>query len=79
VARTAAGLYEVVSFPFPNYHPMNYGPIWTNTLTEYPVYPDSYAPNLLADQMTAPDNSLGYSGGDIAPFIPGSHFHVFDQ
>jgi putative exosortase-associated protein (TIGR04073 family) len=78
-ARTAAGLYEVATFPFPNHSPGNYGPIWQNLLSENPVYPDSYAPNNLSDQMTSPDNSLGFSGGDIVPYIPGSRFHIFDQ
>jgi len=85
-ARTAAGFYEVATFPIPNHSPNNYGPIWPYTLTknpyvlsEYPVYPDSYAPNNLSDQMTSPDTSLGFSGGDIAPYIPGSRFHIFDQ
>jgi hypothetical protein len=27
----------------------------------------------------SPDTSLGFSGGDIIPFIPGSRFHIFDQ
>jgi putative exosortase-associated protein (TIGR04073 family) len=79
VVRTAAGVAEVVTFPIPNHHPMNYGPILTNVLTEYPGYPDSYKPQHVADQMMSPDTSLGFSGGDIIPFIPGSRFHIFDQ
>jgi putative exosortase-associated protein (TIGR04073 family) len=77
--RTVAGIYEVATFPFANYSPKNYGPIFTNTIKENPVNPDSYKPNWLSDQMTSPDNSLGFGGGDIMPFIPGSRFHVFDQ
>jgi putative exosortase-associated protein (TIGR04073 family) len=77
--RTAVGVYEVATFPFPNHSPMNYGPICTTVIPENPVNPDSYRPNWLADHMTSPDNSLGYGGGDVAPFIPGSRFHVFDQ
>jgi putative exosortase-associated protein (TIGR04073 family) len=79
VARTAAGLCEVATFPIPNHYPMNYGPIYTNVLSENPVYPDSYSPNHLSDEATSPDSALGFSGGDIIPFIPGSRFHIFDQ
>ncbi|MGA2543869.1 MAG: exosortase system-associated protein, TIGR04073 family [Verrucomicrobiota bacterium] len=75
-ARTAVGLYEVATFPFPNHSPKNYGPIFK---PENPVNPDSYKPNWYSDQMTSPDTSLGFGGGDMAPFIPGSRFHVFDQ
>jgi len=78
-ARTATGIYEVATFPFPNHSPRNYGPIGTNVLTVNPAYPDSYKPSMLSDQMTSPDTSLGFGGGDIMPFIPGSRFHIFDQ
>jgi hypothetical protein len=29
--------------------------------------------------MTSPDTALGFGGGDLMPFIPGSRFHIFDQ
>jgi len=74
VARTLIGAYEIVTFPFPSY-----GPIFTNTISPNPVYPDSYKPNLIEDQTFAPDTSLGFAGGDVAPFIPGSRFRVFDN
>jgi len=70
VARTAVGLYEVVTFPFPSYDPVFF--------PENPVYPDSYTPNLLADPAFSPDSALGFSGGDVAPMIPGSRFRIFD-
>jgi putative exosortase-associated protein (TIGR04073 family) len=76
VARTAYGFYEVFTFPFANHSPKNYDAIF---LPENPVYPDSYSPNILADQMTSPDASLGFGGGDIVPMIMGSRFHIFDQ
>jgi putative exosortase-associated protein (TIGR04073 family) len=76
VERTGVGIYEVATFPFPNHSPMNYGPIFDPA---NPVYPDSYKPNYLADQILSPDTSLGFGGGDIAPMIPGSRFHIFDQ
>jgi putative exosortase-associated protein (TIGR04073 family) len=74
--RTGAGLYEVMTFPFPNHKPGNYGPI---LLPAEPVYPDSYKPNWLADSITAPDTNLGFAGGDVAPIIIGSRFHIFDN
>ena len=70
VARTAVGLFEIATFPFASYDPI--------FLPEYPVYPDSYRPRILADQTFAPDASLGFSGGDVFPFSPGSRFRVFD-
>jgi putative exosortase-associated protein (TIGR04073 family) len=74
--RTFCGMYEVLTFPFPNHGPNDYGPIFH---PENPVYPESYKPQPLADQMMSPDTALGFGGGDIAPWIPGSRFHVFDN
>ncbi len=70
LARTGVGLYEIITFPFPTYDPI--------FLPTDPIYPDSYTPNLIADSTFGPDAALGFSGGDIAPFIPGSRFRVFD-
>ena len=70
LARTAVGAYEIVTAPFPPWDPV--------FLPSEPVYPDSYAPNLLADPTFGPDASLGFSGGDVAPMVPGSRFRVFD-
>lgn len=68
--RTATGVYEVLTFPFPDYEPV--------FLPESPVYPDSYRPKQLADPIWGPDANLGFSGGDIAPLFPGSRFRIFD-
>jgi putative exosortase-associated protein (TIGR04073 family) len=76
VARVGAGLYEVVTFPIPNRSPGDYGPIFHPA---DPVYPDSYKPNWAMSSTTQPDASLGFSGGDFAPIIPGSRFRVFDN
>lgn len=70
VIRTGVGLYEIVTFPIPSYDPV--------FLPENPVYPDSYSPKLLADPTFGPDSALGFSGGDIAPMVPGSKFRIFD-
>ncbi|MBN2505810.1 MAG: exosortase system-associated protein, TIGR04073 family [Verrucomicrobia bacterium] len=94
MARTALGLYDIVTFPFPPYQPrltpeyrvypdLAYKdtrfPYGGLRLTPNPAYPDSYVPNLLSDQIFATDTSLGFSGGDIAPMIIGSRFRIFDN
>jgi len=77
-ARAGIGLYEIVTAPFPNHRDKDYGPVCTNYLTPNPQYPDSYHPGLLEDSTFATDTTFGFSGGDIAPYIPGSRFQVFD-
>jgi len=73
LARAGIGVYEVVTAPFPPYDP-----VFTDYLAPGAVYPDSYTPNLLEDSMFATDTNLGFSGGDVAPMIPGSRFRIFD-
>ncbi len=70
LARTGVGIYEIVTAPLPPYDPI--------FLPEYPVCPDSYRPRLIADPTFGPDAALGFSGGDVAPMIPGSRFRIFD-
>jgi putative exosortase-associated protein (TIGR04073 family) len=72
VVRTAVGAFEILTFPFPT---PTYDPVF---LPGDPVYPDSYTPALIADPTFGPDAALGFSGGDVAPFIPGSRFRIFD-
>jgi len=74
LARTGIGVYEVVTAPFPPYHPL-----FTDKFSVGPVYPDNYQPGLIADSMFATDTELGYSGGDVMPFVPGVRFRVFDM
>ena len=71
--RTILGVYET-AFPFLP----PYDPLLTDYLSVNPVYPDNYAPGILADSLFATDTNLGFSGGDVAPFIPGSRFRIFD-
>jgi putative exosortase-associated protein (TIGR04073 family) len=73
LARTGVGIYEVVTCPFPPY-----GPVCTNYLSPNCVYPDNNNPGLLEDSLFATDTNLGFSGGDVAPFVPGSRFRIFD-
>ena len=94
LVRTGIGLYEIVTFPIPSYDPMltstnrifpdanvrNSKYPWGGmVLSEYPTYPDSYRPGLREDSIFATDTSLGFSGGDVAPNIPGSRFRIFDN
>lgn len=74
LARTGIGLYEIVTFPIPSYDP-----VATRYLKVNPVFPDSYKPHLMEDANFATDSAIGFSGGDIAPFFPGSRFRVFDN
>jgi putative exosortase-associated protein (TIGR04073 family) len=69
VKRTVIGAFEVVTFPLggdPIMKPVG------------PVYPDSYKPRLPAASSLQTDNNLGFSGGDVAPTLPGSRFRVFE-
>jgi putative exosortase-associated protein (TIGR04073 family) len=72
-ARTGIGIYEVVTCPFPPYDP-----VCTDYLSPSPRYPDNYAPDVIDDSLFATDSNMGFSGGDIAPYIPGSRFKIFN-
>lgn len=74
VARTVMGVYEVATFPLPPYQPL-----FTSYVKPGPVYPESYKPGLISDSTFDTDTYMGFSGGDVAPFIPGSRFKVFDN
>src|ERR1700760_780129 len=74
VARTAVGVYEVVTFPFPPYTP-----VWTSYLDPKPQYPDAFHPRKWSDAMFDTDQYSGFSGGEVAPWFPGSRFRVFDN
>jgi putative exosortase-associated protein (TIGR04073 family) len=76
-ARTGVGLYEVLTFPIPN-GSRGYDPVCTDYLAPNPVYADSYTPTLVEDQIFSTDTNLGFSGGDVAPGVPGSRFRLFD-
>ncbi len=74
LARTGVGIYEIITCPFPPYDP-----VFTDYLSPNPKYPDSYKPGLMENAVFATDTTIGFSGGDVAPFIPGSRFRVFDN
>lgn len=72
MARTGMGIYEIVTFPFPPYHPVG-----TKYVPPTQGYPDSYKPGLFNGSTFQTDTYFGFSGGDVAPFVPGSRFAVF--
>jgi putative exosortase-associated protein (TIGR04073 family) len=72
IARTGIGIYEIVTFPFPPYHP-----VLTKYVPATPGYPDSYKPGIIDGPPFQTDTYYGFSGGDVAPFVPGSQFSVF--
>ena len=74
LARTGLGIFEIVTAPFPPYHP-----IWTHYLSPGPVYPESYKPGLISDTTFDTDTYTGFTGGDVVPYIPGSRCRVFDN
>jgi putative exosortase-associated protein (TIGR04073 family) len=74
LARTTLGAFEIATFPLPPYDPM-----FTQYLSPEPAFPESYKPGLLSDSLFDTDTYSGFSGGDVAPFIPGSRFKVFDN
>jgi len=78
LARTGLGVFEVVTFPLPM-PGSGYGPMFTHYLSPEPVYPESYRPGLISGSTFDTDTYTGFTGGDIAPFIPGSRFKVFDN
>ena len=69
VCRTAVGAFEILTFPIPSepyIRPVK------------PVYPDSYKPRVIDMPNLQTSTHIGFDGADIAPFIPGSRFHIFD-
>jgi len=72
--RTGLGIFEVATFPLPPYHP-----IFTRYVKPTPVFPDSYKPGRLSDPLFDTDTYTGFSGGDVAPFVPGSRFSIFEN
>lgn len=72
LARTALGAYEIVTFPIPSYDP-----VLTKYVPATVGRPDSFTPGLMESSTFATDQYVGFSGGEIAPFIPGSRFSIY--
>jgi hypothetical protein len=68
------GVIEVATFPLPPYDP-----VLTKYYSADPAYPASYKPELFSNPMIYTDTYTGFTGGDVAPFIIGSRFQVFEN
>ena len=72
LGRTFVGAFEIVTAPFPPYdEPL--------MLPEGTVFPEAYKRGLPDDVLFSTDVNTGFSGGEVAPFVPGSRFRVFDD
>jgi len=72
MTRLGVGIAEVATFPFPPYAP------YMKSLGDYPG-PESYRPGRYSDALFDTDTYNGFSGGEVAPFVPGSRFKIFDN
>jgi len=83
IKRAGLGIIETATFILPNPQSVtcwNYKtPMCTNSIPINPQYPDSYKPGLIYDSTFDTCTYSGFSGGDIAPFVPGSRFKIFDN
>ena len=84
IERTGLGVWETATFFIPNPHDgassWNYkSPLFTNSIPAIPQYPDSYRPGVISGSTFDTDTYTGFSGGDVAPFVPGSRFKIFDN
>ena len=93
LARTAYGVWDIATFPFPSYEakytPKGYispdhsisatrYPYGGLRMTELPSGPASNPSGLPSDPVMDASSDLGFSGGVIGRSIPGSRFRVFD-
>jgi len=76
LARTGLGVFETVTFPIPT---PTYQPIFTKYIAPDPVFPESYKPGRWSDALFDTDTYTGFCGSDVAPWVPGSRFSVFDN
>lgn len=74
LGRAGMGLFQIATFPFPPY-----GPIYTKYFSPAPAFPESYEPRRFSDSLFDTDTYVGFSGGDVMPFVPGSRFSIFDN
>lgn len=70
VATVGKGLWEVVTFPIPPYNEAENAKV---------VFPDAYQPLAQDYESLTTDRNLGFSGGDLAPWLPGSRFRIFES
>lgn len=73
-ARTGIGIYEILTFPFPPYHP-----VATKYVSPLPTYPDNCKPGLPFDPLYSTDHYIGYQTGVAFGFVPGNQFDPLGQ
>ena len=81
LVRTGIGVIDVVTFPWPfsRENGSFYGPQFTGSFSPSPIFPESYKPGLISEGTFDTDTHMGYSGGDVAPWLIGSRFKVFEN
>jgi len=80
IERTGLGVWDTATFLVPyKYDPVSAEISKACDLKPGAVYPESYRPGLISGSIFDTDTYTGFSGGDIAPFVPGSRFKVFDN
>jgi len=81
VERTTLGAFEVATFPLPPYKPILTGYVNNRQMMPGPgpAFPESFKPGRISEGLFDTDTFMGFSGGDVAPFLPGSRFRVFDN
>jgi putative exosortase-associated protein (TIGR04073 family) len=81
--RTGLGIAETLTFPIPT---PTYGPMCPKfyghapgdeRIDADPVHPSSYTPGHMSDAIFDTDTFTGFSGGDVAPWAPGSRFSIW--
>ena len=75
VYTTAMGAYQIVTFPLGNLLTQSH--FDQKYVPQTVAYPDSYHPGLINSGAFQTDTYIGFTGGNIAPFVPGNRFTVF--
>ncbi|MEI9866611.1 MAG: hypothetical protein WDN00_19080 [Limisphaerales bacterium] len=71
------GAYQIVTFPAGN--ALTQTSFEQKYMPKGTPRPDSYQPSLPAFATFQTDTYFGFAGGNIAPFVPGNRFTVFDN
>ena len=90
MARSAIGISEILTFPIPtpDYDPYFFPEKWfEDPFKKVEIdpfradlnYPDNYRPQKHHSPIFATDTSVGFAGGELLPWIPGSRFRVFER
>lgn len=77
VYRTVTGAYQIVTFPAGNL--LTQSSFEQKYLPKGTAYPDSFHPGLPYLPVFQTDTYVGFSGGNVAPIIPGNRFSIFEN